>query len=113
MKHTPEPWIATKRDDVGYDVGGERSIMAIVEFDHEDARVTGDDEANAKRIVACVNACKGIKDPEQAVPMLLEACRFAFARSYARSETRQKWTSMDQYNHEKLKEAIAKADPRP
>lgn len=31
--------------------------------------------ANAKRIVACVNACRGIVDPS-AVPELLEACRW-------------------------------------
>jgi hypothetical protein len=31
--------------------------------------------ANADRIVACVNACKGIPDPEETIPELVELAR--------------------------------------
>ena len=30
-------------------------------------------DANAKRIVDCVNACAGIKDPEKTIPLMVEA----------------------------------------
>jgi len=33
------------------------------------------DIANAKRIVSCVNGCKGIKDPESVVPELVAALK--------------------------------------
>ncbi len=60
-QHTPEPWY--------YRQGGE-CVMApddwVCIVHNNDHR-----EANARRIVACVNACKGI-NPE-AVPDLLEA----------------------------------------
>jgi hypothetical protein len=34
---------------------------------------TDDDEANARRLVACWNACEGIEDPENVIPQLRRA----------------------------------------
>lgn len=31
-----------------------------------------DDHEKARRAVACVNACRGIKDPEKVVPLMVE-----------------------------------------
>lgn len=68
MKHTPEPWI------IEHDPDGVPYIWRDG-TSHFVTKVTGvmDTEANASRIVACVNACKGI-NPE-AVPELLAALK--------------------------------------
>jgi hypothetical protein len=34
---------------------------------------TGDNKANARRLVACWNACEGIEDPENVIPQLRRA----------------------------------------
>jgi len=34
-------------------------------------------DANAQRIVACVNACEGMEDPGKAIPEMLEALKLA------------------------------------
>lgn len=59
--HTPEPWVIAEgithiwiRDNDGGD-----TVFALHREDDRDA------EANARRIVACVNACAGIDDPAQ------------------------------------------------
>ena len=63
MSHTPEPWRYVDR--------------FIFAGDREDAVATcwlgGPHEAyvNAERICACVNACRGIKDPERIVPEIV------------------------------------------
>ncbi len=63
MKHTPEPWAAdcdvgtweVWRDFVGEDNRTYATrVCAVVDYENDTA------EANAKRIVACVNACRGI-----------------------------------------------------
>lgn len=66
-KHTPEPWIAIDRaiklnNGFGYGEtvanvpGGNTSGPFFVQSDEEC-------EANARRIVSCVNACAGMEDP--------------------------------------------------
>ena len=58
-KHTPEPWDAISDSVMGTLVRSEGLILAkmrtIQGIDHE---------ANAARIVACVNACKGFTEEE-------------------------------------------------
>ena len=44
-----------------------------------------------------------------AAPEMLEALEEAFMWSCKRSETRCKWTVIDQQNHERMKSAIKKA----
>jgi hypothetical protein len=70
--HTPEPWIISGPSPgigKGIDDGGDYAIIAgghiigetIHLVDHNEYRPA---EANARRIVACVNACAGISDIE-------------------------------------------------
>lgn len=59
MKHTKEPWVAEKtlqgRDS---SISNRRGKTIAIVYQNEN--IDGDDLANAKRIVACVNACAGI-----------------------------------------------------
>ena len=78
-KHTPEPWSAERgltnvEESVGKAWGGIADSEGFVIADvWNDASVL-DGEANAARIVATVNACKDIPNPE-AIPELIEALR--------------------------------------
>lgn len=79
-KHTPEPWHAGEGNGKGnifakvgrmrLEQGGTTlyPICHVINFD-------GEIDANIERIVACVNACKGINPA--AVPHLMEACELA------------------------------------
>lgn len=59
-QHTPEPWNTVSDPIMGTLVRQEGLILAKMR------KLEGiDHEANAERIVACVNACKGIEDPER------------------------------------------------
>lgn len=81
MKHTAEPWIV----DLNNTYQGKPHYMVGVEGTTTRIALTGeigsgdDDEsiANARRIVACVNACRGIsneilEDPEYLIKKELE-----------------------------------------
>src|SRR4051812_35906334 len=66
FNHSPEPWYAGRPD-------GSNGFWYIGPKKHTDENhgitvypFNGDQiaEANAKRIVACVNACAGVKNPE-------------------------------------------------
>lgn len=52
-EHTKEPWVAEERNDGQFDI-----------YDHKRGELIADLVKNedASRIVACVNACKGIPD---------------------------------------------------
>lgn len=67
-KHTPEPWAVG--DDINIDCG---VCTADKEFGVAETQLRYVDldiaDANARRIVACVNACNGINPA--AVPMLM------------------------------------------
>lgn len=57
-KHTPEPWRTAERSGFPFhidDARGESVAMMLADDDHDEQR--GLD--NARRIVACVNACAG------------------------------------------------------
>jgi hypothetical protein len=60
-KHTPEPWARWGSDQVASTVTGK--IVAEVPAYTLSGKVKNEDQANAERIVACVNACAGIEDP--------------------------------------------------
>ena len=51
MKHTQEPWCV---------IGVDNSYEIFSESEDYDVAWSIDSEANAERIVACVNACEGI-----------------------------------------------------
>lgn len=68
-KHTPEPWVIKRYPNKGwgdhylivganYTPNGTKGVI-FHEFDH------GKELPDWERIVACVNACKGIDDPEE------------------------------------------------
>ena len=69
FKHTPEPWRNKLgfREHVRFIYGGSKTIAEL------GAGPKGPREANACRIVECVNGCEGIADPS-AVKDLLAAC---------------------------------------
>ena len=76
-KHTPEPWQAHKEDRSPWVILG---LSADKYGGHPYiAEMPGgrDSQANARRIVACVNACAGI-NPE-AVPDLMEVLEAGIA----------------------------------
>jgi hypothetical protein len=56
LKHTPEPWIYQSQTVVADDEHGDR-IFIMMPSDYIG-------QHNMKRIVSCVNALAGIKDPE-------------------------------------------------
>ena len=55
-KHTPEPWFSQYDDNGFYEIGSE-SVSLRLAFTYGEGDT---DEANARRITACVNACAGI-----------------------------------------------------
>jgi len=70
MKHTEEPWEAVARGSrVTIEaVKKERGMRACGDTYPRIANMAAScatDDANAMRIVACVNACAGIEDPEK------------------------------------------------
>lgn len=64
--HTPEPWKVDPDDRPGYEwnnhiVSATDPNQTICFMTHDNTPENIEGEANARRIVACVNACKGIK----------------------------------------------------
>ena len=62
-KHTPEPWRTAERSGFPFhidDARGESVAVMLADDDHDEQR--GLD--NARRIVACVNACAGIPNEQ-------------------------------------------------
>ena len=65
--HTKEPWLCDKRTVYALNKKGFNIFSAVV----QDCRTSNSElEANARRIVACVNACEGI----QTEPLLMPIC---------------------------------------
>lgn len=114
IKHTPEPWVLEIGEHACFHKGNRVSIVKIYDPPHELS--LGDDEAgietvaevwptagdsdieDGKRIVACVNACQGIPDPETTVPELVVALKnmTASARTFRNvPQEEQAWTQFD------------------
>ncbi len=75
VEHTPEPW-HYKKSGFQISIGNKSTRHAYLEHDHTVAIIHGNslhDEANARRIVSCVNACEGVNP--KAVPDLLAALK--------------------------------------
>lgn len=80
-KHTPGPWWVDESSRyVGFN--GTFTEVSIMDADNLEVAKGMDtpDEANAARIVACVNACEGLADPEKDIPSLLEIARLFIER---------------------------------
>lgn len=119
MKHTPEPWSWTDTHPMSHDswfvlldsngrgpimdVGGNDVDGQIAEAKH---MITDPEEieANACRIVVCVNACASIEDPS-IVGKLLEALKLVTAKIDDASGS----PSFTAEEHDKLETIIAKA----
>ena len=100
MKHTKEPW-EIRAGETRYhpvDIHGQGINNWIT-----DIGGTG----NAKRIVACVNACAGIKDPATAVPMMLEALAWISDAGQDQGKPNEMWFYNRAMNL--AREALAKA----
>ena len=74
-KHTPEPWIIHSTSS--HICNKQGTIIATLWCIGEAAGAQGmkyypESEANAARIVACVNACKGMEDPAKEIAQLRE-----------------------------------------
>lgn len=84
MNHTPEPWRVREHPDDP----NEFHVSAPVPAGHpyegrtKEMEVMSDElyptkRADAERIVACVNVCKGIVNPETAIPVVIDALKRA------------------------------------
>ena len=65
MEHTPTLWTATFEKTILAQDGG---FIAVLE---RGGWYLNNAQANAKRIVQCVNACAPFKDPQISIPKLL------------------------------------------
>lgn len=68
-KHTPEPWRENSQGDTEYIYSERHGAIATIPHDGLNR---DEHKANAARIVACVNAMKGISDPEAFVRRAIE-----------------------------------------
>jgi hypothetical protein len=86
-KHTPEPWAVDSGGDGGCEIWSPSSGNMDNIIGSEDT----DDpqwEADARRIVACVNACAGIEDPGA------ELARLRRVEQAARALCAHQWTDI-------------------
>lgn len=61
-KHTPEPWKVDLESEATFAHDGRtEEIIELTNADHSETGGYAATEANARRIVACVNACAGIE----------------------------------------------------
>jgi hypothetical protein len=76
-KWTREDWEFGKSrgSDILIMSNKESRIIAVVSTGYMDSVENIESEANAKRIVQCVNACKGIENPGETIRELGEACK--------------------------------------
>lgn len=61
-KHTPEPWAVERAHDI--DAIAWVGQFAVLPVDHATKVMRGNTEEDARRIVACVNACRGLPTDE-------------------------------------------------
>lgn len=70
MNHTPEPWCTNGREIGDSPMMYTKISNSISGNSYEQA------EANAARIVACVNACGGMEDPAREIAELRQAVEY-------------------------------------
>jgi len=95
MKHTKEPWVAEKTlQGRNSSISNRRGKTIAIAYQNEN--IDGDDLANAKRIVACVNACEGINDAviEEGI---IEEALVAYLGTHDRNTT---WNGMKVWEEE-------------
>jgi hypothetical protein len=82
MKHTKEPWVlrGTNIDSTNTDVSVGRCYNT-----NSVGQTPKSALANAKRIIACVNACAGMEEPAMEIPALkaeVERLRDALSKAH-------------------------------
>jgi hypothetical protein len=55
MSHSKEPWTTERRGETCYVLSGDKIILTV-----KDGAIYGGQYRDAERLVACVNACRGI-----------------------------------------------------
>jgi hypothetical protein len=83
MKHTKEPWCLR-----GVNIDSDNSDVSVgcCYKTHSVGQTPKSALANAKRIIACVNACAGMEEPAMEIPALkaeLERLRDALSKAHA------------------------------
>jgi hypothetical protein len=89
IKHTPEPWVFD-----GEFIESEQMVICQLFNKHEDD--FPNKQANAARIVACVNACAGMENPEADIKRYkkaLSSCLYYL----------QKIANMPEYRQDEIK----------
>jgi len=78
QKHTPEPWVVNPHgENSAYHKPTPNSIVTVIESrSHPIYNPERTAVANIARAVACVNGCKGIANPEVAVPEVVKGLRW-------------------------------------
>lgn len=72
-KHTPTPWVVSGEitnttSNIDID-SGDKTIARIAAYEFYNCSIE-ETNANAQRIVACVNACEGMKNPVEHIEQL-------------------------------------------
>lgn len=62
-KHTPEPWRASNTDDKCVYINNPTGGRLVADCYGHSLISHEEEQANAARIIACVNACEGMADP--------------------------------------------------
>jgi hypothetical protein len=114
QKHTPGPWVVYDGTGIDREKNG---VTVLFYRDKDDDVYTGlnmeeNAEANAARIVACVNAMEGIDDPEKFViearnlDIRLHAIRIDYDRAH-QENFRLKWANIEMVGEiQKLKKRL-------
>jgi len=93
--HTPEPW-RVRGLVPSYDGYDSNSIYGSGEYDIiTPKRVCGIEKADAERAVACVNACKGMKNPEEEIALMRNHLHLANSYIISADKKNQKDASDD------------------
>lgn len=85
-KHTPEPWKITDPDQNG--------LYGVWSFDGRHCIAEGLYLEDARRIVACVNACAGMADPENEILSLRAEIDRAYSMLEAHNVPRERAKSI-------------------
>ena len=115
MTHTPTPWTINKEANRGRSIdGGKHAEIATCWLC---VGSTGKEmEANAARIVACVNACDGISNEALDAGVIAELVQaLKIARGYVKDTSNgldiSEYTEMAKEDLAEIDAAIAKATP--
>lgn len=90
-QHTPGKWKIGRKDILGglQIINEARELVAVAESE-------SDPEANAARIVACVNACEQLEDPGKQIPEMIGVLKQFWQASESGDLDRHDWNALEQ-----------------